>query len=82
LEQSCRGPYGGAVCYYSFGDNVNSCITIRTALLKDGMAYVQAGAGIVADSDPESEYQETLSKATAMMKSLSMSAKFALPKQR
>ncbi len=80
LEQSCRGPYGGAVCYYSFGENVNSCITIRTALLKDGMAYVQAGAGIVADSDPESEYQETLSKATAMMKSLSMSAKFALPK--
>ena len=79
LEQTCRGPYGGAVCYYSFGGNVNSCITIRTALLKDGVAYVQAGAGIVADSDPESEFQETLSKAMAMIKALSMSAKFALP---
>lgn len=79
LENDQRGPYGGAVCYYSFNGNVNSCITIRTALLKDGKAYVQAGAGIVADSDPETEFQETLSKAKAMMKSLSMSAKFALP---
>lgn len=79
LEGDRRGPYGGAVCYYSFNGNVNSCITIRTALLKDGKAYVQSGAGIVADSDPETEYQETLSKARAMMKSLSMSAKFALP---
>jgi len=81
LENDRRGPYGGAVCYYSFNGNVNSCITIRTALLKDGKAYVQSGAGIVADSDPETEYQETLSKAKAMMKSLSMSAKFALPKK-
>ena len=79
LEGDRRGPYGGAVAYYSFNGNVNSCITIRTALLKDGKAYVQSGAGIVADSDPETEYQETLSKARAMMKSLSMSAKFALP---
>ena len=80
LEGDKRGPYGGAVAYYSFNGNVNSCITIRTALLKDGKAYVQSGAGIVADSDPETEYRETLSKAKAMMKSLSMSAKFALPK--
>ena len=82
LEGDRRGPYGGAVCYYSFNGNVNSCITIRTALLKDGKAFVQSGAGIVADSDPETEFQETLSKARAMMKSLSMSAKFALPKEK
>lgn len=81
LEEDRRGPYGGAVCYYSFNGNVNSCITIRTALLKDGKAFVQSGAGIVADSDPETEFQETLSKARAMMKSLSMSAKFALPEE-
>jgi len=79
LENERRGPYGGAVAYYSFNRNLNSCITIRTALLKDNKAYVQSGAGIVADSDPETEYQETLNKAKAMMRSLSISAKFAMP---
>jgi len=80
LEGEKRGPYGGTVAYYSFNGNVNSCITIRTALLKDGKAYVQAGAGIVADSDPTTEYEETRSKARAMVKSLSIAEKFELPK--
>ena len=78
-EKEKRGPYGGAIVHFSFNGNLNSCITIRTAVLKDDKAYVQAGAGIVADSDPESEYQETLSKAKAMMKSLSMSKSFIMP---
>ncbi len=80
LENEKRGPYGGTVAYYSFNGNVNSCITIRTALLKNGKAYVQAGAGIVADSDPTTEYEETQSKAKAMVKSLSIAEKFELPK--
>jgi len=81
LENEKRGPYGGTVAYYSFNGNINSCITIRTALLKDGKAYVQAGAGIVADSDPSTEYEETQNKAKAMVKSLSIAEKFELPKQ-
>jgi len=76
LEKEERGPYGGAVAYFSFDGNLDSCITIRTALLKDGKAYVQAGAGIVADSVPETEYQETINKAKAMMKALSMATIF------
>ena len=79
LEKEKRGPYGGTVAYYSFNGNINSCITIRTALLKDGKAYVQAGAGVVADSDPAKEYEETQNKARAMVKSLSIAEKFALP---
>jgi anthranilate synthase component 1 len=79
LEGEQRGPYGGAVAYYSFDGNLDSCITIRTALLKDGKAYVQSGAGIVADSVPEMEYEETLNKAKAMLKALSMAEKFELP---
>ncbi|MCK5845532.1 MAG: anthranilate synthase component I [Victivallales bacterium] len=79
LEGERRGPYGGAVAYYSFDGNLDSCITIRTALLKDGRAYVQSGAGIVADSVPEMEYEETLNKAKAMLKALSMAEKFELP---
>lgn len=75
-EGERRGPYGGVVAYYSFGGNVDSCITIRTAVLKDGKAYIQAGAGIVADSDPDTEYEETRSKARAMMKALSMARNF------
>jgi anthranilate synthase component 1 len=67
LEPTRRGVYGGAVCYLDFRGNLDSCITIRTLLLKDGVAYVQAGAGIVADSVPETEYQETRHKARAAM---------------
>ena len=67
LEPTRRGVYGGAVCYLDFRGNLDSCITIRTLLLKDGNAYVQAGAGIVADSVPETEFQETRHKARAVM---------------
>jgi anthranilate synthase component 1 len=70
LEPHRRGIYGGAICYMDFRGNLDSCIVIRTMLLKDGVAYVQAGAGIVADSDPQSEYEETRHKAKAMMNAI------------
>ncbi len=76
LENERRGPYGGAVAYYAFGGNLDSCITIRTAVLKDGKAYIQSGAGIVADSVPESEFEETVNKAKAMLKAVSASGNF------
>jgi anthranilate synthase component 1 len=72
LETLYRGPYAGAIGYYSFLGNLDSCITIRTILLKDGKAYIQAGAGIVADSVPEREYLETMNKAKGMMKALAL----------
>ena len=67
LEPTRRGLYGGAIGYFDFTGNIDTCIAIRTALIKDGRAYVQAGAGVVADSDPESENQETLNKAAAVL---------------
>ncbi len=70
LEPSRRGPYGGAIGYISFDGNLDSCITIRTILFKDGKAIMQTGAGIVADSVPETEFLETESKAGALMKAL------------
>ncbi|MBI5789828.1 MAG: anthranilate synthase component I [Candidatus Schekmanbacteria bacterium] len=72
LEPTRRGPYAGAVGYFSFSGNMDTCITIRTILVKDGQAYVTAGAGIVADSDPASEYQESVNKAKAMMRALQL----------
>jgi anthranilate synthase component 1 len=66
LEDTKRGIYAGAVGYFSYNGNMDTCIAIRTILFKDGYAYVQAGAGIVYDSVPESEYMETLNKAMAM----------------
>ncbi|MHB8174091.1 MAG: anthranilate synthase component I family protein, partial [Nitrospirota bacterium] len=72
LEPTRRGPYAGAVGYFSFTGNMDTCITIRTLLFKDGKVYVQAGAGLVADSVPETEYLESVSKAAAMMKALEM----------
>ena len=70
LENVKRGTYGGGIGYLSFNGNLDSCITIRTIIFKDNKAYVQSGAGIVADSDPETEYNETLSKAKALLKAL------------
>ena len=70
LEPTRRGPYGGAIGYISFDGNLDCCITIRTIVFKDGKAYVQAGAGIVADSVPEKEYEESVYKAGAMLKAL------------
>jgi anthranilate synthase component 1 len=76
LEQTHRGPYGGCVGYFSFNGNLDCCITIRTALLKDGKAYVQAGGGWVTDSTPEGEYQETVNKAKAMLKAVALAQTF------
>jgi anthranilate synthase component I len=78
LEQTARGPYGGCVGYFSFNGNLDSCITIRTALLKDGAAYVQAGGGWVNDSTPEAEFQETVNKSKAMLKAVAMARSFSL----
>jgi para-aminobenzoate synthetase component 1 len=74
LEPSARGPYGGAVGYFCFSGNMDFCITIRTMVHKGGRIYIQAGAGIVADSDPVREYEETRNKAAAMMKAVRMAA--------
>lgn len=70
LEPTQRGPYAGAVGYFSYTDEMDACITIRTILVKDAVAYVQAGAGIVADSVPEREYEECLNKARAALKAI------------
>jgi anthranilate synthase component 1 len=72
LEQTARGPYGGCVGYFSFNGNLDCCITIRTALIKNGRAYVQAGGGWVNDSTPEDEFQETVNKAKAMLKAVAL----------
>ncbi len=76
LEQTARGPYGGCVGYFSFTGNLDCCITIRTALLKDGKAFVQAGGGWVNDSDPEMEFQETVNKSKAMIAAVALAETF------
>lgn len=70
MEPSRRGAYGGAVGYFSFSGNMDTCITIRTFVIKDGQIFIQAGAGIVADSDPEREYQETVNKVKALVRAI------------
>jgi len=77
LEQTQRGPYGGCVGYFSFNGNLDCCITIRTALIKGGQAYVQAGGGWVNDSTPEGEFDETVNKAKAMLKAIALAESFA-----
>ena len=72
LEPTRRGPYAGAVGYVSFTGNLDTCITIRTIIFSRGMAFVQAGAGIVADSDPEREYEETMNKARALRRAIEL----------
>ncbi len=72
LEPARRGPYAGCVGYFDFSGNMDMCITIRTIIFKGTRAYIQAGAGIVADSDPESEYTETVNKAKGMFKAIEM----------
>lgn len=74
-EEEQRGPYAGAVCYFSYDGNLDSCIAIRTALVKDGRIYIQSGAGIVADSQPDLEYEETVNKARGMLKAVEMARK-------
>ena len=72
LEPTRRGIYAGAVGYVDFAGNLDCCITIRTITMKDGRAYVQAGAGIVADSNPTAEFNETRDKASALLRALEM----------
>jgi len=75
LEPMRRGPYAGAVGYLSYSGNMDTCITIRTLVIKDNKVYVQAGAGIVADSIPDREYTETVNKAMGMMRAVDMAEK-------
>jgi anthranilate synthase component I len=72
LEPTRRGIYGGSVLYADFAGNLDSCIGIRTLLMQEKKAYLQAGAGIVADSDPAAEYQESMNKAQALLKAVEM----------
>jgi anthranilate synthase component 1 len=72
LEPEARGVYAGSVGYMDYAGNLDSCIAIRTIVIKDGAATVQAGAGIVADSIPEREYEETVNKARALVRAVEM----------
>jgi anthranilate synthase component 1 len=72
MEHSRRGAYGGAVGYFSFSGNMDTCITIRTFVIKGDAIFIQAGAGIVADSDPEREYNETVNKVKALIRAVEM----------
>jgi anthranilate synthase component 1 len=72
LEPTRRGVYAGAILYLDFSGNLDSCIAIRTLLVKDGKAFIQAGGGIVADSVPEKEFQETINKSRALVKAVEM----------
>ena len=76
LEGDKRGPYGGAVGYFGFNGAMDTAITIRTMVIKDGIAYIQAGGGIVADSQPESEFLETLQKAGAGLRAIEEAESF------
>jgi anthranilate synthase component 1 len=75
LEPVKRGVYGGAVGYISWDDNMDTAIAIRTAVIKDKKLYIQAGAGIVADSVPRLEWKETMNKARAMFRAVAMAYK-------
>src|SRR5438874_6081867 len=73
LEPTRRGIYGGSVLYADFAGNLDSCIGIRTLLMQGKKAYLQAGGGVVADSDPASEFQESVNKAKALLRAVEMS---------
>ena len=74
FEPTRRGPYAGAVGYVDFSGNMDTCIALRTLVIKDGVAYIQAGAGLVADSVPAAEYEETMNKARALLKAVDLAA--------
>jgi anthranilate synthase component 1 len=82
LEKSRRGVYGGAVGYFAANGAMDSCIALRTALVKDGTVYIQAGGGVVADSDPDAEYQETVNKARALVRAAEEAVQFAAERTR
>jgi anthranilate synthase component 1 len=75
LEPAQRGVYAGAVLYVDYADNLDSCIAIRTIELRDGVATIEAGAGIVSDSVPEKEYEECLNKARALFRAIELAEK-------
>ena len=77
LEPERRGIYAGAVGYFGANGDLDTCIALRTAVVKDGVMYVQAGGGVVADSDPEAEYQETVNKARALIRAAEAAVAFA-----
>jgi anthranilate synthase component 1 len=77
LEKEKRGVYAGAVGYFAANGAMDTCIVLRTAVVKDGVMYVQAGGGVVADSDPEAEFQETVSKAKALMAAADEAVRYA-----
>ena len=74
LEPTVRGSYAGAVGYLGFDSQLDSCIALRTILLKDGIAYVQAGAGIVADSKADAEFEETVNKAAGVIRAIELAS--------
>ena len=78
LEPQRRGPYAGAVGYFDYGGNMDTCIALRTLVVHGRKAYIQAGAGIVADSVPTSEYQETLNKARGLLKAIEITERRAV----
>ncbi len=78
LEPEKRGPYAGAVGYFSFSGNMDMAITIRTMVVNKGVAYTQAGCGVVYDSIPEHEYEETMNKAQALLKAISQAESTSL----
>ena len=82
LEHDRRGIYGGAVGYLSANGSMDTCIALRTAVVKDGVMYVQAGGGVVADSDPETEYQESCNKARALIRAAQEAVRFASDNER
>ena len=77
LESEKRGVYAGGVGYFSANGDMDACIALRTAVIKDGYVYVQAGGGVVADSDPEAEFQETVNKAKAVIRAAEEAGKFS-----
>ena len=81
LEKESRGIYAGAIGYFSASGAMDTCIALRTAIVKDGKMYVQAGGGVVADSDPKAEYEETVNKARALFRAAEEATRFASRKQ-
>jgi len=72
IEPHRRGPYGGAVGYIDYRGNMDTCIALRTMVISEGNVHVQAGCGVVADSDPTAEYQETMNKARALVSAIEL----------
>ena len=81
LERTRRGIYAGGILYLDFAGNLDSCIALRTMVVKNGVAYVQAGGGIVADSTPQGEYQESVNKSKALLAALEAAHRGSRPRK-